>query len=352
MKAKGNQFRLGLPKAAASARLFFLCGPDEAGATEAGRKIAAALPDGGGERIDLPGGVLKADPAKLGDEARSGSLFGGSRHLWIRATGDDCLAALTALTETIDADGADGAQGVAPVIVVATAATEKARSAKLLGPRPDSLVATFYPPDEAALASDVRALGDAAGLRIDPALARRIAVAARGDVRLARAEIEKLALYCDADPTRPQTAREEDWLAIGALREEDGFAPLVEAVLAGDLKALPGELARIRSLGLSPVGIALALERRAAQLAGLRAKLGRGDPAALIDAEKAARRVFWNDAPALKRQLPRWAAGDRMERLTARLVALHRALMTRGDAADAMLAQELTAIARFAASGR
>ena len=62
--------------------------------------------------------------------------------------------------------------------------------------------------------------------------------------------------------------------------------------------------------------------------------------------------MFWNDAPALKRQLPRWAAGDRMERLTARLVALHRALMTRGDAADSMLAQELTAIARFAASGR
>ena len=123
-------------------------------------------------------------------------------------------------------------------------------------------------------------LGDAAGLRIDPALARRIAVAARGDVRLARAEIEKLALYCDADPTRPQTAREEDWLAIGALREEDGFAPLVEAVLAGDLKALPAELARIRSLGLSPVGIALALERRAdaARRAAREAGAGRSRP--------------------------------------------------------------------------
>lgn len=102
MKATQKDFLRGPPSGALSARIFFFCGPDEAGASAAAQRIAAALPDAG-ERIELAGADLRRDPALLGDEARSTSLFGGSRHIWVRASGDDAHDALQILIETAEA---------------------------------------------------------------------------------------------------------------------------------------------------------------------------------------------------------------------------------------------------------
>jgi len=142
VKAKHSEFARGLPKSAANAGIFFFCGPDEAGASAAATKVIEALPDAG-ERIELSGGDLRRDPALLGDEARSASLFGDTRHIYVRAAGDEAHDALKALIET----GEAGAGDAAPVLVVATAATDKSRTAKLLEKRKDALVAMFYPPD-------------------------------------------------------------------------------------------------------------------------------------------------------------------------------------------------------------
>mgnify|MGYP002655135774 FL=1 len=143
--------------------------------------------------MELSGADLRRDPALLGDEARSTSLFGDKRHIWVRASGDDAHDALQFLIETADA----GAGEAAPVIVVATSATDKSRTAKLLEKRGDALVAMFHPPDLSAVASAVRGMADAAGLRLGGDLAERIARGAGLDVRLAQSEIDKLALYCD-----------------------------------------------------------------------------------------------------------------------------------------------------------
>lgn len=70
MKLAQRDFAARSAKLAREATLFFLCGPDEAGALAAAQEFAAKLPDPG-ERIDLSGADLRADPARLGDEARS-----------------------------------------------------------------------------------------------------------------------------------------------------------------------------------------------------------------------------------------------------------------------------------------
>ena len=80
MKATQRDFAGIAPKAARQARIAFFCGPDEAGSTAAAAKLAALLPDPG-ERIELSSSELRADPVRLGDEARSTSLFGGARHI-------------------------------------------------------------------------------------------------------------------------------------------------------------------------------------------------------------------------------------------------------------------------------
>jgi DNA polymerase-3 subunit delta len=339
MKANQRNFAAVAPKAAASARIFFFCGPDEAGAHDAAARITALLADPG-ERIELPGAELKRDPVRLGDEARSASLFGDTRHIVVRAQGDEAHDAVEILLS--------GEVEPCPVLIVATGATDKSRTAKLLADRADALVAMFYPPDPGSVTTAVRAMADAAGLRIGNDLAERIARGCGLDTRLAQSEVAKLALYLDASPASPRTAEGEALDAIGAQTEEDGFAPVVNAALGGQTERIAGEIRRMRELGLSPVGLLLAIERRAAQLAGLAAKLGpRGDIGALLDTE----RVFFKDKPVLTSQLRRWQ-GRALARLLERLVALHRAMLSNSQDAELLLAQSLGEITRMAARAR
>jgi DNA polymerase-3 subunit delta len=327
--------------------VFFFCGQDEAGAAAAANRLAEMLP-APGERVELSGGDLRKDPVRLGDEARSGSLFGDTRHIYVRANGEEAHDALALLIEAID----HGEGEPCPVLVVAGSATDKSRTAKLLEKRGDALVAMFYPPDLATVTEEVRRMADAAGLKLAGGIAERIARASSLDSRLAQSEVTKLALYLDASPRAPKPADAEALDAIGATTEEEGFMPLVNAVLSGETGRLSGELHRMREVSLNPVGLLLAFERRAAQLASLSAKLGpRGDIGAAIDAESRAGRVFFREKRDLHEQLRRWR-GERLDRLVSRLTELHRALMSNSQSAELLLAHGLVEIARAAGRGR
>lgn len=339
MKATQKDFAGIATRAAHEARVFFFCGPDESGALDAAQRLAALLPDAG-EKIELQGADLRKDPVRLGDEARSSSLFGGSRHIWVRAQGDEVHDAVKNLMES-DVESC-------PVMIVASGATDKSRTAKLLADRADALVAMFYPPDLGAVTSAVRTMANAAGLKMGGELAERIARAAGLDSRIARSEVDKLALYLDASPETPRPVSTADLDAIGAQTEDDDFSPLIDAILGGRRSVVAPELKRMRELGLNPVGVLLAFERRVAQLAALNARLGRGgDVAALLKAEAGARRIFWKDQPALGEQLRIWR-GTRLERLAAKLVAMHQSLLVNSQNSELLLSEGLIEIARIA----
>ncbi|SFG22562.1 DNA polymerase III, delta subunit [Novosphingobium sp. CF614] len=341
MKATQKDFAGLAARAAQQARVFFFCGPDEAGAGDAAARIVSLLPDPG-ERVELVGSDLRKDPVRLGDEARSNSLFGGTRHVWVRAQGDEAHDAVEILLEN--------AVEACPVLIVATGATDKSRTAKLLANRGDGLVAMFYPPDLGAVTAAVRAMANAAGLKLGSEIAERIARAGGLDTRIARSEVTKLALYLDASPETPRPVSATDLDAIGAQTEDDDFMPLVDAVLGGRREAIAPELKRMRELGLNPVGLLLAFERRAAQLAGLNARLGQNpDVANFLKAEAGARRIFWKDQPALGIQLKIWR-GPRLERLVARLIAMHQSLMLNSQDAELLLAEGLLTITRIASA--
>ncbi len=343
MKATQKDFASLAARAAAQCRVFFFCGPDEAGASAAAARIVALLPDPG-ERVELAGATLRKDTALLADEARSGSLFGASRHIYVRANGDEAAAAV---------ENHLGTSGDAsPVLIVATSATDKSRTAKLLAKRDDALVAMFYLPGLPAVTTAVRMMADREGLQLNGDLAERIAQGAGLDVRLAQSEVTKLALYCDANPQAPRPVDATMLGEIAATTEDDGFLPIVNAVLSGDLKKLPRELHRMRELSLNPVGLLLAFERRAVQLIQLSARIGPGgDIRATIQAEKRARRIVWKDEHDIETQIDRWR-GKRLERLNSKLIALHRAVIANHQAGEVLLAQGLAEIARHAAQRR
>jgi DNA polymerase-3 subunit delta len=341
VKATNKDFGSLAPRAAASARVFFFCGPDEAGAADAAARIIELL-DQPGERIEMSGAELRKDPVRLSDEARSTSLFGGPRHIWVRAAGDEAHDALANLL--------DGDVEPCPVLIIATGASDKSRIAKLLAPRPDALVAMFYQPDLAAVTASVRTQAGAAGLRLGSELAERIARGAGMDTRIAHSEITKLALYCDASPESPRSVTAADLDAVGASTSDDDFAPIVDAVLGGRRERIAPELARMRAMQISPVGLLLAIERRAAQLAAIAGRMGPGDNLArFLDAEAAARRIFWRDKGILAEQLRHWR-GPRLARLVQRLLALHQTMLANSADAELLLAQELAVIARMASS--
>lgn len=340
MKATQKDFKSIASRAAREARVFFLCGPDDAGIQVAAQHLIALLPDPG-ERVELAGSELRKDPVRLGDEARSNSLFGGNRHILVRASGDEAHDAVETMLS--------GESEPCPVIVMASSATDKSRTAKLLATRPDALVAMFYPPDLGSVTRAVRDMADAAGVTLGGDLAERIARAAALDTRIAASEVTKLALYLDATPQAPRRADAAALEAIGARTEDDGLMPLVNAVLSGEVQRLPGELRRMRELGLNPVGLLLAVERRVAQLAQLYGKVGNsGDIERFIEAETAARRIFFKDKGDILRQLKKWR-GPRLARLVDKLIGLHRALLSNSQQAELLLAQGLTEIARVAA---
>ncbi|USA39260.1 DNA polymerase III subunit delta [Pelagerythrobacter marinus] len=339
MKATQRDFAGAAQRAARQCRVFFFCGPDEAGASAAADRIVELLDDPG-ERVELAGAALRKDPVLLGDEARSSSLFGGARHIYVRATGDEAHDAVANLVQ--------GTGDACPVLIVATSATDKSRTAKLLEKRDDALVAMFWPPDLPSVTASVRTMADAAGLRLNGDIAERIARAAGLDVRLARSEVEKLALYLDASPAAPRNADAEALEAIGATTEEDGFAALVNAVLGGEVRKIPAEIQRMRTLSLNPVGVLLAIERRAAQLARLAATLGGRRLGDLDRGAKARLGIFWKEERDIAAQLQRWRGRD-LDRLVAKVVALHRALLANSQSAELLLAQGLAEIARHAA---
>ena len=98
MKANRGQVEKALRDGGSQHRLLLLHGPDESGSRGLLRLIVDALgPEA--ERIDLTGADLRSDPARLGDEAASISLFGGARYILVTAAGDECLAAVEALLE-------------------------------------------------------------------------------------------------------------------------------------------------------------------------------------------------------------------------------------------------------------
>ena len=320
----------------ADIRLFLLFGTDPSTIEDVARKLSAEMKDA--ERIDIDGSQLRADPALLADEAASISLFGDKRYIRLRLQRDEGLAAIENLLE---ANGAD-----TPVIATTGNLTPANKLRKLGQSHRAVMMLACYPPGEQEAAAHVEALAQAAGLRMDRMMARRLAESTGFDRTLAAGEIEKIALYCDAAPDRPAIVEPDMLAKLGAETLEENIAGLLGAVMAGDIARSGAEIADARQLGVNEVRIVKALQRRVVQLAGLRAEVDHGAQAGpLVDRTRS---IFFKEQGAYKQALSVWSSA-RLARLNARLFELERRLMSGGsELAGPMLANELLLIARAA----
>jgi DNA polymerase III subunit delta len=298
VKVKEAQIAKALDNPDGAVRLYLLYGPDESGSRALAARLERAMgPDA--ERIDLDGATLKEDPARLTDEAASFSLFGDKRH--IRVTGgDECTNAVIALLE---------AETVGNAVVFVAGALKPASSLlKAALDHPAVMGCINYKPEGAGADALAVSIGRTCGLRLQPAVAARLAANCLGDRGVLEREIEKLALYLDAAPDRPREANDEALAAIGADLGEADTGRLVNAVLSGDLPTLTEELTEIEaSNGWVPA--MRALQRRLILLARLRSDVdaGKSPAAAVASLGKA---LFFKEQPAVTAQVSCWSAAS------------------------------------------
>ena len=340
MKADRRQVEQAL-KSPGSVRFFLLHGPDEAGSRSLIALLARAM-GADAERVDLAGSELKADPARLADEAASLSLFGGARYIVVEPAGDDCLAAVEALVEVPAAAN--------PVVLVAGALKPASKLLKLALAARDAMALASYVPEGREAERLALDLAREQGLVAPADVARRIAEACGGNRALIAQEIAKFALFLDASPDTPRPLDDEVVGALGAGNGEGDLSRLVDCVASGDSTALDGELLRLKSEGVEGVPLVRALLRRMILIARLRAEVEAGSSVSAVMASSA-KSLFWKEKPAVERQLSRWRPASAAKSV-GRLVEAERAIKASGSLGAAAVEEELFAICRQAARAR
>ena len=323
-------------------RLYVLGGPDESGSRAQSDLLARAM-GSDAERVDLSAARLKEDPARLADEAASISLFGGAR--WISVTlfqggGDDVLAA----AENLLAAAAAGN----PVVITGAGITGKSRLAKLAKDNAAAVLSISYPPSAEDAARIIEQMAEPLGLSLSRDVSHAIVAATSGDRGLMAREIEKLALYCDADPASPAKADRDAWAAIGADLPEEDVGDAVNIILDGRTAELPALFALLEATGTSDIRLVRALATRAILLARLRVGVEQGQSVRQV-MESAGKAIFWKETPAVSRQLGKWDAA-KVARLLARLHQLERDLKAPDNAGTLLLRAGLSEMARAAAA--
>lgn len=337
MKANRAQLEKAL-RAPADTRFFLLYGPDDAGS----RAFLSSLAAGAGaeaERVDLTGAELKADSARLADEAASLSLFGGARYIVVEPAGDEALSAVEALLQAAAAGN--------PVALVAGALKPTSKLLKLALADASALAFASYVPEGRDAEKLVMELARDQGLQMRPDTARRIAEATGGNRAIIAQELAKFALYIDAAPERPGQLDDEVVEAVGAASEEGDLSRLVDAVGSGNSAMLQAELVRLSSEGIEGIPLIRAVVRRMTLLAKLRAEVERGNSVSAVMASQG-KAIFWKEKDAVALQLSRWRS-DLLAKSMGRLLESERQVKASGGLGPLAVDEELFAICRQAA---
>lgn len=341
MKANRPQIEKALDAPNPETRIYLLYGPDEAGSAALAKRLERAMGEGA-ERIDLDAATLKADPARLTDEAASFSMFGDKRWVRVLGAGEESVAAVEALLQAPQTGN--------PVIFISGAIKATSKLAKLCLDSLAALAFASYAPDEREAAQIAQAQARELGLRLSTDLARRIADITGNDRALMAGEVEKLALYLDASPAQPMEATAEALDALSAEAIESDIAPLVNAVLGGDVSALQHELAMLQAGATPLASVTRPLLNRALLIAQIQAAFERtGSMDKAMEAE--GRAIFWKEKSAVQRQVRIWNS-EHVGKLVHRLLEAERMTRSSHGPGDTAVRQELLTITRQATRNR
>lgn len=308
---KANEVDSFLARPTSSFPVVLLYGPDKGLVSERARRFAEAskLPlDDPFAVIRMEADEIEADPAKLADEARTISMFGGQRLIWIKnAAGQKKLAEAIKLLAT---------EPPQETFVLVEAGDLK-KGAGLRSAVENASAGMALP----CYSDDSRGIDGV----IDDVLAewkiqitldgRQLLRASLGGDRLAtRGELEKLCLY----------ARGKERIDIDDVREAVGDVAglstdeVIDAVLAGDLARFEVSFDRVVKSGTAPFLVLNTAMRQFQQVQTLRHIADTERKSASVVVAAARPPIFFNRKKLIENAVSRWS-GESLARVMERL---------------------------------
>ncbi len=308
---KANEVDSFLARPTSSFPVVLLYGPDKGLVSERARRFAEAskLPlDDPFAVIRMEADEIEADPAKLADGARTISMFGGQRLIWIKnAAGQKKLAEAIKLLAT---------EPPQETFVLVEAGDLK-KGAGLRSAVENASAGMALP----CYSDDSRGIDGV----IDDVLAewkmqitldgRQLLRASLGGDRLAtRGELEKLCLY----------ARGKERIDIDDVREAVGDVAglstdeVIDAVLAGDLARLEVSFDRVVKSGTAPFLVLNTAMRQFQQVQTLRHIADTERKSASVVVAAARPPIFFNRKKLIEHAVSRWS-GESLARVMERL---------------------------------
>lgn len=334
---KANKATLGavLDRPDPKTRFYLFYGADESSSRTLADRLLKGL---GAAKLVIDPKAVKGDPALLGDEAGAMGLFGDKRAIWIEPASEDIVTSVETVLEGPAAEN--------PVIAVAGALRKTSALLKLAEAHPAALAHVSYPLEGRDAERLVVEAGRAEGLRITADVASRIAEACANNQAIIASELAKFALYLDASSENPRQLDSETIDLLGADSGESDWLHLGDLALDGRIGALTEQLQRLPPGTPEAIPIVRSLQRRILQLAPLRARIEGGERLDGV-VTSMGKSLFWRDKPLMQRLLSRWNAA-RLAQIAERMSLLERRLMFTSAPIDAVLGEELIAVARAA----
>ena len=326
------------PGSTIAAALIF--GPDEGMVHERALAVSRAIlgdADDPFRLTELTGDDIKADPARLIDEARAIAMMGGRRVVRVTRVTDAVEPAFAALL----ADHKDGAGCL--VVIEAGDVGGKSSLKRLFENAPHAAAIACYRDEAAALPGLIAAQLKAAGIEIERDALAYLAANLGGDRGITRAELDKLILYMG--PVNQQGEKKvslEDALACVGDQAAIGQDDLCQAIGMGDLKGLERQIER-NLAETNEISLLRAVARHFMRLHQVVGRVARGEQ--LESAMSGLRPpVFWKAVDGFKAQCRRWPV-DAIGNALLRLTELEAEVMRQHQFADTLTRRGLMEIA-------
>lgn len=333
MKVSGAAIRRFIAKPDPAVAAVLVYGPNAALSAEAAQRLIAIALAGANDPFALTRlgeDDLRKDKARLSDALAQQSLLGGATCVWLRIDGESQSDAIIAAVKEIETG--------APRAFLVVEAGEISGKGKLVGAfeaAGKAAAIAFYEESDAERAAALKALIEDRALTLSPDALDLFIAEAPTDRILAKAEIEKLALFGHG------LGRPIDIADVQALSIANPAPELDEAVIAAASGKRAEALELLSQSDAAPVQAIRALQRRIGRLMEARLLVEGGVPVSEAG-DRLKPKVFWRERDLFAGQLRVWT----LDKLGAAQSALWRAEI---KAKTLSATAEATALACFAA---
>ncbi len=325
-------------------------GPDSGLVSERASMIIKKLsdnPDNPFAITSLDADDLIGDNARLADEMMAQSLLGDTRLIKLRLSHEKSGAMIGRIIKDLDARPEICA---AKIIVEAGDLNPRSSVRKAFEGAKNFIAIACYEDSQRDIANMVRDILGGYGIRIENEALNILTPLLAGDRRLARSEIEKLALYKgsgkEADATINKLVTVADIKAIISGAGADGIDDIVFATLLGQVNNMDEILRRALAGKTSPHAILAALSRQIVRLHQAKSQMTQG-----VSADEAMRAlrppVFIMRKNDFGQALRIWNTSA-LERAIAQSIETEKSMKSTGSASEALLGRLLLALAVYA----